>query len=134
MASDTPNQFGARLRAARLKAGLTQQELADRVEDRLNQRFPRGNGFSNSYLSKIEHGHMPPPSLDALEALAAELGLDADELVLAAGKLPTGLTALILGSPGARAFVLEILAHPPTEREWEVLFGLTPHVWKEHKA
>jgi len=60
------NSFGARLLAARQTAGLTQRELAAGI-------------MSTSQLSLLER-NMRRPSVEALDALAGRLGLQASQL------------------------------------------------------
>lgn len=55
--------FGARLRALRAERGLTQAELADRLQ------------ISAAYLSALEHGRRGVPSIGLVHQLCAELGL-----------------------------------------------------------
>ena len=64
---------GARLRARRRALGLTLAQVAKRA------------GMATSYLSMIETGRVARlPSADRLRALAGPLGIDEDELLLAA--------------------------------------------------
>ena len=72
--------FGARIRALRLEAKLSQRDLADRLAKRLK-------GFDFTYLSKIENDRLVP-SASAILALAAELRGSSDELLALAGKAP----------------------------------------------
>jgi transcriptional regulator with XRE-family HTH domain len=58
---EAPHLIGARVRAARITAHLTQQELA-------------GPTFSKSYISAVERGKMTP-SLQALRILTSRLGV-----------------------------------------------------------
>jgi transcriptional regulator with XRE-family HTH domain len=58
---EAPYLIGARVRAARITAHLTQQELA-------------GPTFSKSYISAVERGKMTP-SLQALRILTSRLGV-----------------------------------------------------------
>jgi len=76
-------EFGARLKELRKQAGMTQRELADRV----NVDF--------SYLSKIENGAMPPPSEKVILQLAEALSTDKDELITLAGKVPSDIAQLL---------------------------------------
>ena len=76
-------KFGARLRELRIQAGMTQRELAERV------------GVNFSYLSKIESGAMPPPSQKAISKLAEALNADQDELLILAGKVPSGIAQIL---------------------------------------
>ncbi|CAN5732731.1 hypothetical protein BH23CHL7_BH23CHL7_02770 [soil metagenome] len=59
--------IGARLRQARLKAGLTQQRLA-------------GERYTKAYVSALENG-LVNPSMVALEYLASRLGTSASQLI-----------------------------------------------------
>jgi tetratricopeptide (TPR) repeat protein len=59
--------IGARLRQARLKAGLTQQKLA-------------GDRYTKAYVSALENG-LVNPSMVALEYLASRLGTSASQLI-----------------------------------------------------
>lgn len=55
--------FPSVLKENRLRSGLTQKDLADRV------------GLDHSYISKIERGTADPPSRDKVIAIADALGL-----------------------------------------------------------
>lgn len=63
-------QIGRRLRAARLRAGLTQRELAE-------------GRYTKAYVSALENG-VVKPSMAALNFLAARLGTTASELLAGA--------------------------------------------------
>jgi len=76
-------EFGVRLRELRKQAGLTQRELADRV----NVDF--------SYISKIESGAAPPPSEKVILQLAEALTADKDELSILAGKIPPDIAQIL---------------------------------------
>jgi transcriptional regulator with XRE-family HTH domain len=65
--SRTVPGIGARLRQARLKAGLTQQRLA-------------GDRYTKAYVSALENG-LVNPSMVALEYLASRLGTSASTLI-----------------------------------------------------
>ncbi|MBI2849388.1 MAG: helix-turn-helix domain-containing protein [Chloroflexi bacterium] len=71
--------FGERLRQLRKASGMSQRELAEKVE------------IDFTYLSKIETGRMPPPSEKTILALAEVLGADADELLVLAHRIPSDL-------------------------------------------
>jgi transcriptional regulator with XRE-family HTH domain len=72
------SSFGNLLRQFRMRAGLSQKELA------------RRSGLNSSYLNRIERGRVDTPSREKIAALAAQLGLaDARErsaLFLVAGR------------------------------------------------
>lgn len=61
--------LGARLQAARLKAGLTQQALCQRAD------------LSYSTLTKIERGAIKSPSIFTIQRIADAVGTNLDELL-----------------------------------------------------
>lgn len=114
------SRFGDRLRALRTAAGLSQRALAARVTSALLASGAR-HGCDVSYLSRIESGHVGPPSARMISALAAVLGTDEDELFALVGRVPPGFGPLLRGSPGARAFWAAALRAGLTEAEWQLL-------------
>jgi len=71
------NNFGAKIRELRTKAGLTQSQLAGAV------------GVDSSYLSKIEKGVSPPPAGEIVIRLAEALHSSKDQLMALAGRIPS---------------------------------------------
>lgn len=65
----TITSFASCLRAARAKAGLTQERLASE------------SGVSLATIRNLEQGHRGDPRLSTLTALARALGLTISELV-----------------------------------------------------
>lgn len=61
--------FGATLHLLRSHSGLSLRGLASRV------------GVSAAYLSRVEHGHDPPPSPARARAIAQAIGVSGDTLV-----------------------------------------------------
>ena len=101
-------RFGELVRRYRLRAGLTQRELAKHA------------GLDFTYLSKIESSKVPPPTRDVVEALAKESKLSAEEreeFVAAAGKIPTDLEELVVREPEARRLLRSIQQVPVREQE-----------------
>ena len=76
-------KFGTWLRELRIQAGLTQRELAAKVN------------IDFTYLSKIENGVLPPPSNKVLLRLAEVLNVDQDELITLAGRVPGDIVRLL---------------------------------------
>ena len=110
-------EFGARLRQLRKQVGLTQRELADRVN------------IDFTYLSKIESGAMPPPSEKVISQLAEALNADKDELIILAGKIPSDIAEILqnretlqhLRSDRAKQMALSSEKGgetPPTLKQW----------------
>jgi transcriptional regulator with XRE-family HTH domain len=77
------SKFGIRLRQLRKETGMSQREVANRVN------------IDFTYLSKIESGVMPPPSEKVIAKLAKVLGADKDELITLAGKVPSDLSRIL---------------------------------------
>jgi transcriptional regulator with XRE-family HTH domain len=65
---DSRRVFGANLRAARMKAGLTQSQLAERT------------GLTQQYVSLVEAGHQNI-TIDTMTALARAVGQDAGAML-----------------------------------------------------
>jgi transcriptional regulator with XRE-family HTH domain len=78
---DDPSAVGRRLYEARVKAGLSQRELA----------FP---GCSAAYISRIERGERVP-SLQVLRELARRVGLTEAVLAYGSESLDTGVARCI---------------------------------------
>ncbi|KHK01813.1 PAS domain S-box protein [Desulfovibrio sp. TomC] len=96
--------FGERIRSRRLARlaednTFTLRRLAGRL------------GIQPSYLSRLERGAPPSLSEDHIQALARELGDDADALLALAGKIPGDVRRLLLDSPERLAQV-RALAKP----------------------
>ncbi len=78
--------FGQKIRELRLKADLTQRELAE------------GVGIEFTYLSKIENERVEPPSETVIrkiiEVLQGKLAqtIETDEIFVLAGKVPSEVT------------------------------------------
>lgn len=76
-------EFGARLRELRIKARLTQRQLADKVN------------IDFTYLSKIENGVFPPPREKVIFRLAEVLNANADELITLSGRIPADIAQML---------------------------------------
>lgn len=81
-----PETLGARLKALRLAAGLSQRERAARV------------GVTFPHISKIENGR-EPASADLLGRIAGAVGADPVELLLLAERLPEELRDQVVENP-----------------------------------
>jgi len=86
MAPEAEVLFGDRLRELRKARGLTQKDLAEKVE------------IDFTYLSKIETGGAPPPAEKTIRELARVLKTDAEDLILLAGKVPKDLGKVVTSS------------------------------------
>jgi len=86
------SELGERVRELRLGKGLSQRDLAGRV----TVGFP--------YISKVENG-LETPSEETLVALARELDVDADELVLLANRIPSEISDIIRDKTTAATFL-----------------------------
>lgn len=109
--------LGKRIRAKRLEKQLSQRALADRVAKRLKEDDRRG--FDFTYLSKIENDRVEhPPSAAAIQAIAAELGDNSDELLALAGKISPDVGEMLKQSEGARMFFRSAISQNLTEEQW----------------
>ena len=84
--------FGKRVRELREQHGLTQRDLARRLD------------VSPSYVNKVERERLhfgDYPSAKFIHKLADELDADEDELLLLADKVPVGLLKRIRERPEA---------------------------------
>ena len=82
--------FGERVRELRTERGLTQKELASRLD------------VSGSYVNKVEKSRLhfgDYPSAKFIHKLAVELEADEDELLLLADKVPTAILKRIQERP-----------------------------------
>jgi transcriptional regulator with XRE-family HTH domain len=61
--------FAAWLKIARTRQGLTQEELADR------------SGFDDSYVNKVEKGHIKLPTYETRQRIHHALGTNEDDLI-----------------------------------------------------
>ena len=83
-------QFGERVRELREQQGITQKELAQRLD------------VSPSYVNKVERDRLhfgDYPSAKFIHKLAEELEADEDELLLLADKVPVGIRQRIRERP-----------------------------------
>ncbi|MHB8398038.1 MAG: tetratricopeptide repeat protein [Candidatus Limnocylindrales bacterium] len=106
---------GGRLRALRLKAGLTQQRLA-------------GERYTKAYVSALENG-LAKPSVAALSYLAARLGVDPSAILSDRGRQWTRLEAELRSAAGdwqtaADAFEELLAVERSADARAELLVGL----------
>ena len=105
---DTPlaQSIGVRIRQARLRAGLTQQQLA-------------GDRYTKAYVSALENGSSKP-SMAALNYIAAQLGVSATDLLPGEADRWSRLEADVLLASGSWQEALDIydrhLAEAPGDR------------------
>jgi len=114
----TQTTFGQRLRELRKAKKLTQRDLSEKVAARLKEK---GRGFDFTYLSKIENGKTPPPSVAIIIHLADVLEADANELIALAGKAPPEFLEKTLKGESARTFFRSAFDADLTEEDWKKL-------------
>lgn len=107
--------MGARLREARLAAGLTQQQLAQ-------------GGYTKAYVSALENGNSKP-SMPALAFFAERLGLPTSRLIGDGAKSWTRLEADLVLAAGrwteaVDAYEALLLEAPDAAQRPELLLGL----------
>lgn len=115
--------FGAGLRLLRTEAGLSLRELSSTV------------GVSTAYLSRVEHGHDPPPTTDRLRTIADALGLPVDVLLDLSGRLCAPSSAELPATH--RQLLAEIsrrgLGHAQVARILDFVDREFPHHPAEHR-
>lgn len=99
--------FGEALRERRRAAGLSQRELAERIDKDF------------SYISKVENARLPPPAADTIVAICRALGINAEELLALTGKIPSEVQKTVSGSKAAQEFLREAQQLDITDEEWE---------------
>jgi transcriptional regulator with XRE-family HTH domain len=112
---DLAEQIGVRLRAARLRAGLTQREVAE-------------GRYTKAYVSALENG-LIKPSMAALRFLAERLGTTASELLADADSRWTRMEAELRLASGdwataEDAFRSILDSDPPAVERGRLLLGL----------
>ena len=103
----TAPNFGDLVKQYRLRAGLTQRQLAERAK------------LDFTYVSKIEGNKVPPPARESIEAIASVLKLsphEREELITLAGRIPTDLEQWAM-RPEARRLYRSIQQLPQEEQE-----------------
>lgn len=95
--------FGKHIRKLRKARKVSLRKLAKSVEK------------DHTYLSKIEHGKVPPPSAAVVMALAETLGEDSDVLMVMAGHMPEGLRDIIMKRPELFATLIRQLKEMPDD-------------------
>ncbi|MBT9554732.1 MAG: helix-turn-helix transcriptional regulator [Myxococcales bacterium] len=111
-ASTTGVATGACLQLLRLEAGLSLRELGTRL------------GVSSAYLSRVEHGRDPPPTLDRLAAFADAVGLPRPSVFELVRGTDATLSTFFRENPAARAFVLELARLDPSADDLAALRAL----------
>lgn len=102
------NDFGQYIRQARLGQSVDGRSLSVR-------RLAKQVGIEPSYLSKIERGLESPPGEETIIKMAVELGEDPDVLLALAGKVSSGLQAIIRQRPQLFAKIIRELKKMPDQ-------------------
>lgn len=84
---DEQMNFGTYIKSARVKAKISQRDLAEQA------------GIDFTYLSKIENGRMAPPSEETIRKIANILGEDAETLIILADKIPSNYKQVLQSNP-----------------------------------
>jgi transcriptional regulator with XRE-family HTH domain len=81
-------KFGYTLKRMRQLRQVSQRDLAKQI------------GVDWTYISKIESGHLDPPSLKVIHKIAQTLGVqDESDLINLAGRVPDGLKDMMYDNP-----------------------------------
>lgn len=113
-----------------------QQEFGEVVRNRREElkitlrQFARDIDVSPTYLSQIEQGNFSPPSEEKIRLLAKKLGLDEDEMLAMANKIPSDLKPIFTEQPRPVADFLRT-AKGLSEEDWEKLRKQAQKMQKE---
>jgi PTS system nitrogen regulatory IIA component len=101
--------FGRMMRDARRKRGIGVRELARRLR------------VSDAYISRLELGRSSPPAPQRAVAIAAELGLDVDRFLAAAGHVAPDVKTILLARPEVAQLVRDLAAAPYSRQQLQYL-------------
>lgn len=101
--------FGQLLKELRRGKNVSQRDLAEKVD------------VDFSYISKIENDRLPPPAADTIVKICEVLDVPPDDLLAAAGKLPSEVKDMIGNNPAAMQFMRSAREMQLTESEWQSL-------------
>ena len=118
---DAQMTFGAYIKAARIKAKVSQRDLAERA------------GIDFTYLSKIENGRMAPPSEETIRKIADILGEDAEQLIILADKIPSNYKQVLQSNPKVPMLLRTLGQNPLTDEKFDRLLKQIEDFEKEDK-
>lgn len=100
-----PTNLATLIRDTRASRGLTQADLASAAS------------VSQSYIGHLENGRQVPTAPATIQALADALGIDADAIYAAAGRVPDDLARRLASDPDAVRIVRRALGKKRTDTE-----------------
>lgn len=111
MSMETKRALGQAVKAARLGAGLSQEELAFRLE------------LEQNAVSRLESGYARWPDPGLLADIARETGVSVAELLTAAGYLPATNAPAMPEPPTPRLYtmLMERMSHDLTDDDRQVV-------------
>jgi|LGOV01.1.fsa_nt_gb transcriptional regulator with XRE-family HTH domain len=81
-------------------------------------------GVSFTYLSKVENAVMPPPSEEVLIRIASALGVESDEIIIAAKKVPSDFKNVILEVPEIGEILRLAQKKEITKEKWRKIIDI----------
>jgi transcriptional regulator with XRE-family HTH domain len=106
--------FGQHLRSIRQEKHISQRVLAEQI------------GVDFTYLSKIEQGHMKPPSEVVIRKIARALDTNADTLMNLAGKVPSDLKATLYDNPLLSELLRVLSERRLPDEKYQQMLALIP--------
>jgi transcriptional regulator with XRE-family HTH domain len=101
--------FGQALRKKRRAAGISQRELANRVD------------CDFSYISKMENNRVPPPAADTIVRICEALSIESEDLLALTGKLPSSVQETVSTSKAAQEFLRKAQQMNLRDEEWKAM-------------
>lgn len=95
--TNVPASLATLIRDTRTRRGLTQMDVANVV------------GVSQPYIGHLENGRQVPTAPATIQALANALGIDADAIYAAAGRVPDDLARRLASDQDAVRIVRQAL-------------------------
>jgi PTS system nitrogen regulatory IIA component len=114
--------FGTTLRLLRVDTGLGLRDLARQI------------GVSSAYLSRVEHGHDPPPTPDRLVAIARALDLPPLLLVELSGQAGPLVSTYMERTPAAASLFFDIARRDLSNAEVSRLRALVEREFPPDRA
>lgn len=126
MSQETKRALGQAIKAARLGANLSQEELAARL------------ALDQNAVSRLESGYARWPDPGLLAAIAAETGVSAAEFLTAAGYLPevTGPAPAEPPTPRLYTMLMERMARDLTDDDRQVVdesIRYAQSIWRQRR-
>jgi transcriptional regulator with XRE-family HTH domain len=108
--SEEPVTFGRAISAARRKLGMSQKQLAERIQRE------EGGSISPQYLNDIEHDRRSPSSDHMIRQFSRALDLSENYLCYVAGRVPAELRRASMSPAQVEEWVTAFRRNPNSKK------------------